>query len=1143
MAPVLERAGPHTYSSRKARSAIATARTSLREGHSHKPHHSSSPEIHGLSTGFQAPPRQKRSRAAAPSSQKHSQHSANANAHSHHTTSKSQSTPLLHGFYFKRRRERLNWNLLNEVDLDLILEEIDINALQNIIENITFCDIEAEDLRYIDPSFVKLFQLSQLITEFLLHSQDYLADQRDGLASEIEKTKAQLAETVAINNKQRCTLCSKSFSSECFLDSHMNRRHGAPPKQLHCVPPVLEVPVASTNPTSASSEFQRMADMIERFSTRLIDTERQLRNEAERKMEELISRDTNERKTSFDEMYKQERLRYEKELQEIKASAHQQIDEDRKNLLQEKAIFEEYRNMELKKKSHVGVIEDDDEQVNIRALPVEIKCKNDADQKHDLQREAMALALSAEIDEKQQQTLKAIQESMSKEMDRMQQTILNQQAAERNSMEKRLDSTSLEIHKMHQELIKQQELSNSNSSQRYTTEISKPFVVIEQPQISFPIKNDHESIKVIPNTYLSKTESDVDSEHDSLSSYDGNKTENEMRDEDEKWDAIMSTLQTFKEIPVPSTPWVRSLYQHDFNDIQEAKNNSSTIADQRLAKNQITMSRIYNEWNMNPSITAEYSQLSMKMFQDRFNVNLESPMLGRMRQYLEKQLDSTSALHFEKPSDSNKSVSRRGSIRDSTSSQNINQSGSRPRLIHISPVPHSVEVFDQYQPVLSPTKRNLASASTPGSPLYPQPSSFRQRHVSVATTATDMTETEESLRFKMSSIDENSPLAKSPSTSQSHSNTSLNTKARLMFSNPFKALSIDIAKKLFSSTSPNETPHIEIPPPSSLPTLSAPVSRSRNRSVRNNAHSNPPPPPPPKDYIASPLHSAVLTSESDSQSYDSTSSTGSDVSSSVASKERDGHNESDRGKQGWGHRRSSQMQSHLPPKTESHHYGTAADHFGSEPSAKIRGDQKNDGRYPSKTPPKPHADESFILPNDSSFTLSDISDVSLGPVSVHQRGELNNPDGVFRNSNRESVRNRESKAHISDESSNSSFSDPLKESITGILRDNSGISNELQKGGKVIGSRISKNAKNGVTLATYTSTTTNSYRNSSTNDRDDDILDILDEINSISDLEIPQQQQQQQHHPSSHLLQFSSQPSKNDILYEEVMDDVDEFDA
>ena len=52
-----------------------------------------------------------------------------------------------------------------------MMRELDFATLQDVIMNVTFCDITAEvDMRSMDPNFVKLFQLSQLIAEYLLVS-------------------------------------------------------------------------------------------------------------------------------------------------------------------------------------------------------------------------------------------------------------------------------------------------------------------------------------------------------------------------------------------------------------------------------------------------------------------------------------------------------------------------------------------------------------------------------------------------------------------------------------------------------------------------------------------------------------------------------------------------------------------------------------------------------------------------------------------------------------------------------------------------------------------------------------------------------------------------------------------------------------
>jgi hypothetical protein len=81
------------------------------------------------------------------------------------------STSVLNGFYFKRRTERLDWRLLAALQVEKIHREVDIESLQEIMENITFCDVDSEDLRYVDPNYIKLFKLSQMIIEYLLHSQ------------------------------------------------------------------------------------------------------------------------------------------------------------------------------------------------------------------------------------------------------------------------------------------------------------------------------------------------------------------------------------------------------------------------------------------------------------------------------------------------------------------------------------------------------------------------------------------------------------------------------------------------------------------------------------------------------------------------------------------------------------------------------------------------------------------------------------------------------------------------------------------------------------------------------------------------------------------------------------------------------------
>jgi zinc finger protein DZIP1 len=79
------------------------------------------------------------------------------------------------GFFFQQRRGHLNLRSLASIDLEKLVREVDVDLLQLHIENLTFCNLKEEDLKYMtDPQVVKLFKISQLIIEYLLYSQDSL---------------------------------------------------------------------------------------------------------------------------------------------------------------------------------------------------------------------------------------------------------------------------------------------------------------------------------------------------------------------------------------------------------------------------------------------------------------------------------------------------------------------------------------------------------------------------------------------------------------------------------------------------------------------------------------------------------------------------------------------------------------------------------------------------------------------------------------------------------------------------------------------------------------------------------------------------------------------------------------------------------
>ena len=87
------------------------------------------------------------------------------------------------GFFFQQRRGHLNLRSLASVDLDRLIREVDVDVLQLHIENLAFCNLREEDLRYLsDPQVIKMFKISQLIIEYLLFSQDQLVENLDTMS-------------------------------------------------------------------------------------------------------------------------------------------------------------------------------------------------------------------------------------------------------------------------------------------------------------------------------------------------------------------------------------------------------------------------------------------------------------------------------------------------------------------------------------------------------------------------------------------------------------------------------------------------------------------------------------------------------------------------------------------------------------------------------------------------------------------------------------------------------------------------------------------------------------------------------------------------------------------------------------------------
>ncbi|KAJ3033550.1 Zinc finger protein dzip1, partial [Rhizophlyctis rosea] len=262
-------------------------------------------------------------------------------------------------------------------------------------------------MRYVDQNFLKVFQLAQLIIEYLLHSQDYLADtnrsltdensalkhQFDAICSTCDKQTVELAalkkETRAMRKTlyayqlmtkvpggsggrggvvacyHRCEVCPKSFTSQYYLEAHLKRRH---PEYVdlpnrHPIPtaapaaaPKPEPPKPATPPPPPPApDMTVMADALDRFTQRLMESEKQIRAE----MDEKMRKEVETKQKSIDEAYRQKKLRYEKEIQDMKTALHQELDEERKTLEEERKEIEALLEKARKTAPRFGNLEDE----------------------------------------------------------------------------------------------------------------------------------------------------------------------------------------------------------------------------------------------------------------------------------------------------------------------------------------------------------------------------------------------------------------------------------------------------------------------------------------------------------------------------------------------------------------------------------------------------------------------------------------------------------------------------------------------------------------------------------------------------------------------------------------------------------------
>ncbi|XP_046842422.1 zinc finger protein DZIP1L-like [Xenia sp. Carnegie-2017] len=285
-------------------------------------------------------------------------------------------------FTFKKRTSKVDWRKLAAVDVSKIARELDFQCLQENIMNITFCDIEAEmDSQFVDSNFVKLFQLAQLIIEYLMHSQQFLQskigenervltectqdlqkkekelEDKENVVNHLKKENRkarkmladyQLMMRTGASGIHKCPFCPKVFVSHEYLVSHQQRRHS---RLLN---------TDAELPAKNSQVNNEVVQELQHIKERLASTERQLQEEKDAKQIEKEDKEMNKIK-ELEQRYAQwkedEKQRQMNEMRDFKNSVMIELNEEKSAL--EQKIFE------LEKKSErvslVRGIQDEDE--------------------------------------------------------------------------------------------------------------------------------------------------------------------------------------------------------------------------------------------------------------------------------------------------------------------------------------------------------------------------------------------------------------------------------------------------------------------------------------------------------------------------------------------------------------------------------------------------------------------------------------------------------------------------------------------------------------------------------------------------------------------------------------------------------------
>ncbi|XP_072767864.1 uncharacterized protein Dzip1 [Anoplolepis gracilipes] len=229
------------------------------------------------------------------------------------------------GFYFNMHgsRVRVDWNRISAIDIDRLIRERDFLTIDENINNVVDYSLESEyDVKILDSNFVKLFRLAQLSVEYLLYCKQYLDHSvvilKDELRQKIErnvnmkKEIATLEDTIKslkdkskekrklieanigeISNGEifKCPHCPKTFVRAIFVNAHIARKHSYISDMSVVTSPVHE---------HYRVETEKLHNEIKTLKERLNQTERVIRNESDKLLDNAQDYTRNTSKNEYD---------------------------------------------------------------------------------------------------------------------------------------------------------------------------------------------------------------------------------------------------------------------------------------------------------------------------------------------------------------------------------------------------------------------------------------------------------------------------------------------------------------------------------------------------------------------------------------------------------------------------------------------------------------------------------------------------------------------------------------------------------------------------------------------------------------------------------------------------------------------------